>query len=217
MLNAFNKVFVKDFCQKIFCPCFDCLKSFPELNKKTTSLDGHKFLNNFNKISMKKLVRKHFVVVFIVWNALLSENITFLSNKTHSPGCSQLFNNLNKISMKKVLSGNILSHSFSSEMFFRAAKWNFLAIKFILLAGRDCWKYLLNLQLCRAVLSSCPTKNSWEVSFCNWSVKIFQFLFSICLVKIVVVKLSERPDSKVSYRKHFSFLWVLRNWISRKT
>ena len=92
----------------------------------------------------------------------------------------------------------------------------FLEIKFILLAGRDCWKYLLNLQLCRAVLSSCPAKNSWEISFCNWSVKLFRYLFSTCLVKIVVVKLSERPDSKVSYRTCFSFLWVLRDWNSPK-
>ena len=152
MLNAFNKVSVKDFCQKIFCPCFDCLKSFPELNKKTTFLDGHKFLNNSNKISMKKLVRKHFVVVFIVWNALLSENITFLSNKTHSCGCSQLFNNFKKISMKKVLSGNILSHSFSSEMFFRAAKWIFFGDK-VYFTG---WSRLLKIFIELATLQSRP-------------------------------------------------------------
>ena len=41
-----------------------------------------------------------------------------------------------------------------------SSKINFLAIKFILLAGHDCWKSLLKLQLYRAVLSSCPAKNS---------------------------------------------------------
>ena len=99
---------------------------------------------------------------------------------------------------------------------FPSCKMKFFGDKVYLLAGRDCWKYLLNLQLCSAVLSSCPAKNSWEISFCNWSVKLFQYLFSTCLVKIVVVKLSERPDSKVSYRTCFSFLWVLRDWNSPK-
>ena len=118
-------------------------------------------LNNFNKISMKKsFVRKYFVPVFIVWNALLSKIIIFLSNRTHFSGWSQLFNNFNKISMKKFLSENILLHCFLSEMFFQAPKWNFLAIKFILLVYHNCWKLLLKLQLYRPVLSSRPAKNS---------------------------------------------------------
>ena len=98
---------------------------------------------------------------------------------------------------EKFLSENILSHYFLSEMFFRALKWNFLAIRFILLAGHDCWKSFLKLQLYRAFLSSCPAKNSQEISFCHWSVKTFQFLFSTCLVKIVEGKLSERPDYNI--------------------
>ena len=121
-------------------------------------------LNNFNKIQRnfhgKIFVRKYFVLVFIVWNALVSKNMIFLSNKTHLSGWSRLLNNFNKIFMKTFLSENILSHCFLSEMFFRAPKLNFLAIKFILLAGHDCWKSLLKLQLYRVVLSSCPTKNS---------------------------------------------------------
>ena len=43
---------------------------------------------------------------------------------------------------------------------FSSSKMNFFAMKFILLAGHDCWKSLLKLQLYRAILSSYPTKNS---------------------------------------------------------
>ena len=137
----------------------------------------------------------------------------FLSNKTHFSGWSRLLNNFNKIFMKKFLSENILSHCFLSQMLFRARKWISLAVKFILLSGHDCWKSLLKLQLYRAVLCSCPAKNSEEISFCNWSVKIFQFYFSTCLVKIVEGKLSERSDY-FEYCKAFQKQWfadVLQN------
>ena len=49
-----------------------------------------------------------------------------------------MLNNFNKIFMKNFLSENILSHCFLSEMFFQGPKLNFLAIKFILLAGHVC-------------------------------------------------------------------------------
>ena len=81
-------------------------------------------------------------------------------NKTHFSGWSRLLNNFNKIFLKKILSENILSHCFLSEMFFQAPKWNLLAIKFILPASHDFLKSLLKLQLYRTVLSSCSAKNS---------------------------------------------------------
>ena len=166
MLNNVYKVLERYFCQKIFCPCFYCLKSFAELIN-----DIFKQKNPFfwmftiveqlqQNFHWKFFVRKYFALVFIVWNALLSWSMIFLTNKTHFSGWSRWLNNFNKIFMKKFLSENILSHCFLSEIFFRASKWNFLTMKFISLAGHDCWKSFLKLQLYRAVLSSCPTKNS---------------------------------------------------------
>ena len=93
----------------------------------------------------KIFVRKYFVIVFIVRNALLSWSMIFLSNKTYFSRWLWLLNNFNKTFIKYFLSENIFSPCFLSEMFLRAPKLNFLAIKFILLAGHDCWKSLLKL------------------------------------------------------------------------
>ena len=64
MLNIFNKVSVKDFCQKIFFPCSDCLKSFPELNKKNTFLDGHKCWTTSTRLPWKNICQKFFCPCF---------------------------------------------------------------------------------------------------------------------------------------------------------
>ena len=117
-------------------------------------------LNNFNKISMKNLCQKIFSPCFYYLKCFAKLKHDILSNKTHFYGWPRLLNNFNKISMIKFLLGNIFSHCFQSEMFFRAPKWNILLIKSILLAGHDCWKSLLKSQLYRAVLISCLAKNS---------------------------------------------------------
>ena len=57
------------------------------------------------------------------------------------------------------------------------------------------WSQLLKIFIEIATLQIRPQFLSLaEISFCDWSVNIFQFLFSTCLVKIVEGKLSERPD-----------------------
>ena len=107
------------------------------------------------------VLKNYFVILFLSSEMLFwAKKMIFLSNKTHFSEWSWLLNNFNKISVKKFLSGNILSHCVLSEMFSLAPEWNFLAMKSILLAGHDCWKSVLKLQLYGDVLNSCPAKNS---------------------------------------------------------
>ena len=105
LFNNFNKTSLKHFfVKKYFVPVFYCLKCFAELkndiNKQYSSflvMIAQQLQQNFHK---KKFVRKYFVPVFIVWNALLTQLIIFLSNRNYFSGWSRLFNNSNKIFLK---------------------------------------------------------------------------------------------------------------------
>ena len=130
------------------------------LSNRTHFSGWLQLLNNFNTISTEKLLSEKILCLLLLSEMLWwAKSWYFLAIK-HIFWMVTIVEQLQQNFHEKFLSENILSHCFLSEMFFRAPKLRFLAIKFILLAGHDCWKSLLKLQLYRAVLSSCPAKNS---------------------------------------------------------
>ena len=134
------------------------------LSNRTHFSGWLQLLNNFNTIFTEKLFSENILCLLLL--SALAHQMLWWAKSWYFLAIKHIFwmvtivEQLQQNFHEKFLSENILSHCFLSEMFFRAPKLGFLAIKFILLAGHDCWKSLLKLQLYRAVLSSCPAKNS---------------------------------------------------------
>ena len=86
----------KTFCQKIFCPCFYCVKCFAELKHEI-----FKQWNSFfwmvtiveqlqQNLHEEIFVRKYFVPLLFVWNVFPSSKIKFFGDKIYFTGWSRL-------------------------------------------------------------------------------------------------------------------------------
>ena len=132
------------------------------LSNRTHFLHGHNCWTTSTKLPQKNFCQKIFCHCFYCQKCFVELNHDIFKQLNSLFWMVMIVEQLQQSFHKRVFVRKIFFffHCFLSEMFFRAPKFNFLVIKFILLAGHDCWKPLLKLQLYRAVLSSCPAKNS---------------------------------------------------------
>ena len=134
------------------------------LSNRTHFSGWLQLLNNFNTIFTEKLFSENILCLFLL--SALAHQMLWWAKSWYFLAIKHIFlDGHNCWTTSTKFSWKIFVRKYFVPLLFvwnvlPSSKINFLAIKFILLAGHDCWKSLLKLQLYRAVLSSCPAKNS---------------------------------------------------------